>query len=231
MNNDDNNGSSSSSSKSSNNPNVFDHEFGGLSVWLEPDDASAIHREAEYLQKECGGPSFGLYPFVPHCTLLYNFKNEDSNYHVEEAAKEKLEAIKSEFRTKHADNSDSSGATMMIQPTDFYFFHYPKEADDGRGFGCVISMLLLQKSDWLAALQECCKQRFPVDERHKGSQFTPHMAFVYAPEAKMGFLRDYTENLKNRRTDLLQQFSAKRLSLWSTEGTLKDWRRIAAVEL
>mmetsp|Transcript_4113 Transcript_4113/g.6545 ORF Transcript_4113/g.6545 Transcript_4113/m.6545 type:complete len:180 (-) Transcript_4113:589-1128(-) len=75
-------------------------------------------------------------------------------------------------------------------PTRSYYFPYPKTADDGKGFGCCISLLLLETTPRLKCLQEVVKGVFPPDERHGNGdgngneevEFKPHVALIYAPE-------------------------------------------------
>jgi hypothetical protein len=51
---------------------MMDHVFSGWSVWLEPERTESLDAELSYLQNSCGGPDHGVFPFVPHVTLLYN---------------------------------------------------------------------------------------------------------------------------------------------------------------
>jgi hypothetical protein len=130
------------------------------------------------------------------------------------------------------ENSNDATA-FQVNPTSFYYFHYPKTADSGRGFGCSISMLLLEKSSWLVDLQQAVTAVFPPDERHaNGADFIPHMALVYAPECFGEWLKDYTEQvLVTNKQQLLRPFPVKYLSIWSTIGETKDWYRIAFLEM
>jgi hypothetical protein len=146
---------------------------------------------------------------------------------------------------------NSKERIIELNPSDFYFFHYPKEADDGRGFGCVISMLLLENNINLQDLQQVVSDIFPPDERHGNNTntkdippndnnrqcqkkpFIPHMALVYAPEIYHDYLKHFTDSqLKNTKAHWLRKpIQAKYLSLWCTKGTLKDWKLIARVDL
>jgi 2'-5' RNA ligase len=199
-------------------PTVFDHTFDGWSIWLEPDDDHDVHAECSKLCQECGGPDVGVHPFDPHVTMLYNFPKDALK---KEDQQEVLETIK---------NRCAESFPLMMTPTDFYHFHYPKSADDGKGFGCVISMLLFDKSEWLQRLHKTIQETYPTDERE--GKFTPHMSLVYAPESQHKWLQDYTDGtLKETRRDLLQPFRARYLSLWSTQGSTKEWYRITRVQL
>lgn len=124
---------------------------------------------------------------------------------------------------------------IEIKPSSFYFFPYPKTADNGKGFGCVISLLILENTLQLQALHDATRSVFPPDERHDeaGGDFIPHMALVYAPESKFEWLKNKTEEMKNDANyeHFLQTFHGRYLSIWSTQGTLKDWKRIASLEL
>lgn len=199
----------------SNDPSVFDHVFSGWSVWLEFEN-DAMEHEINRLAEHCGGADAGVRPFPPHLTMLYNFPtgNPDDQ-----------EAI---LKTV-ADSLEGSG-DLTLTPTDFCFFHYPKEADDGKGFGCVISMILFDKPEWLTNLHSKVKIAFPSDERQ--TRFTPHLSLVYAPEAKSKWLGKYTQKvLEKERQDLLEPITPRYLSVWSTDGTTDQWHRIARVEL
>ncbi len=123
---------------------------------------------------------------------------------------------------------------LELIPTDFYFFPYPKEADGGKGFGCVIPLLMLKNTPQLATLHSAVKHVFPSDERHsgEGSTFVPHMALCYAPESYEDELRRYTEEVlkvDEEKKVLLRKMKGSYLSLWNTQGQLKDWRCIVKV--
>ena len=57
---------------------------------------------------------------------------------------------------------------IKLMPTSHYYFPYPKTADGGKGFGCCISLLILETTPALASLQEIVQATFPPDERHGG---------------------------------------------------------------
>eukprot|EP00567_Pseudictyota_dubia_P012855 CAMPEP_0197458570 /NCGR_PEP_ID=MMETSP1175-20131217/49057_1 /TAXON_ID=1003142 /ORGANISM="Triceratium dubium, Strain CCMP147" /LENGTH=132 /DNA_ID=CAMNT_0042993241 /DNA_START=83 /DNA_END=477 /DNA_ORIENTATION=- len=125
--------------------NSFDHEFSGLSVWLEPcpDEAASLIDEMDTLSRQCGGEARGLHCFAPHCTLLYNisnpFDNNETNsnlcspYHpngkINESTlgKQLLEDCVSYFEAHNLPND--SEANMTLDPTSFFYFEYPKTAD------------------------------------------------------------------------------------------------------
>ena len=140
------------------------------------------------------------------------------------------------------DNADGSKTRSLLKPDSFYFFPYPKDADDGKGFGCVVPLLLLENTPPLQSLHDIVSDIFPPDERHrKGDEqrhkipnegkFIPHMALCYAPEIYQKELEDYVETLKSNRNDLLGRLDARFLSVWNTEGGLADWNLIARIEL
>jgi len=188
---------------------------------------------------------------------------------------------------------------IKMIPTSHYYFPYPKTADNGRGFGCAISLLILETTPELKSLQESVKKTFPPDERHGGGsdkeheshqpqnddgeplqedvEFRPHMALIYAPEnhenVTNGWLEDHTVEMEeekhflqwtstmgvcgsissnfdnvngngmydaSKEIDKKQEkqskhnnisWDAKYLSVWSTEGTLDEWFRIAKLDL
>jgi len=103
---------------------------------------------------------------------------------------------------------DNQIFNFNLVPSSLYYFPYPKTADEGRGFGCVILLLLLQdvdpnsnssdvassipdtkkepKLDYLRILHQSVTSVFPPDERHgeASGKFIPHMSLVYAPESE-----------------------------------------------
>jgi len=231
---------------------TFDHTFEGWSVWIEPyeKDSVGIVNEIEFLAEQCGGNKCGVHSFVPHCTLLYNLTpitTTDATLSEQQLGEQLLNKCIDTFRQK-CDSETPSGqedashtATTIIQqqqqqqqqqhliPTSFYYFHYPKHADDGKGFGCVISLILLEKTLALQRLHEAVTLVFPPDERQ--NNFVPHVSLVYAPENMAEWLQQYTKDLEEAKKDLLCPINAQYLSLWSTQGQIKDWYRIARVEL
>eukprot|EP00553_Chaetoceros_curvisetus_P008262 CAMPEP_0204628036 /NCGR_PEP_ID=MMETSP0717-20131115/14805_1 /ASSEMBLY_ACC=CAM_ASM_000666 /TAXON_ID=230516 /ORGANISM="Chaetoceros curvisetus" /LENGTH=278 /DNA_ID=CAMNT_0051644479 /DNA_START=22 /DNA_END=858 /DNA_ORIENTATION=- len=205
------------------------------------------------------------YSFMPHCTVLYNFdpseleklsdetmmvgnieNDVNRDQRVEDVGRKMLLECLDIYRSKEAstssNRSSSSSSTttttssIELIPTDFYFFPYPKEADGGKGFGCVIPLLMLECTTQLETLHSAVKQVFPKDERHanEGSRFIPHMALSYAPESYEDELRRYTEDVlkvDEKKQILLNKMKGSYLSLWSTEGQLKDWRPIVKVSI
>ncbi len=193
----------------------FSHRFSGLSIWIEPDpeQSSRLIEEMEFLRCKCGGIDAGLHRFVPHCTLLYNF-SLDNNYSDDDNAEttreqqgesmlrsclEEFHRLASTINKTSSSSSPPSNMVLQLIPTSQYYFPYPKTADNGKGFGCCISLLILETTPHLQLLHEIVRDRFPPDERHgednnnsdetnleeeegKESRFRPHMALVYAPE-------------------------------------------------
>jgi hypothetical protein len=108
--------------------------------------------------------------------------------------------------------TNNIGKQLQLIPTSQYYFPYPKTADNGKGFGCCISLLILETTPQLKLLHDIVRKRFPPDERHgddddnndedddggdcnddnsnkeegggveEQARFRPHMALVYAPE-------------------------------------------------
>ena len=81
--------------------------------------------------------------------------------------------------TKHSANASNNNSNSTLSntissikliPTSHYYFPYPKAADDGKGFGCCISMLIFETTPELSSLQEAIKRTFPPDERHGGGK-------------------------------------------------------------
>jgi 2'-5' RNA ligase len=229
----------------------FDHIFSGWSVWIEPEDDDIIDNLMTELQTACGGQASGAASFVPHVTLLYNLPPllQDENCN----SQDRLQACWNEFVNKNDHNNHSTAAAaaasdddkvLSILPTDWYYFHYPKSADDGKGFGCSIALLLIEPTKWLVSLQETCRKILGPDERNK---FIPHLSLVYAPEDRSDYLQGYVETKRadkvllgnNTTTELVDDMHAthngglpiKYLSSWSTQGRIQDWYRIAKIPI
>eukprot|EP00986_Skeletonema_menzelii_P018753 scaffold26700_cov147-Skeletonema_menzelii.AAC.2 len=200
----------------------------------DPVESSQLISEMEYLRKKCGGSEAGQYAFVPHCTLLYNtsFHKEDGGEQTndgyddgscdeqltkqqrqgESMLRQCLEEYQKQIAADTTFNNDgqqtqTNNGKQMIQliPTSQYYFPYPKTADNGKGFGCCISLLILDTTPHLKLLHDIVRNRFPPDERHgedgndegaEETKFRPHMALVYAPEDQENgtnrFLEKYT---------------------------------------
>ena len=164
----------------------------------------------------------------------------------EDIAKELLHKCKTLHSQKCASLKSTSTCShdnnVNLRPTEFHFFPYPKEADNGKGFGCVIPLLLVENTAELSHLQRTVCQVFPPDERHckdhidrqdiaNEGKFIPHMALCYAPENHRDFLEKYVNELKDQRKDLLQTIEAPFLSVWNTEGLLSDWKMVERIKL
>jgi hypothetical protein len=246
----------------------FTHRFSGYSIWLEPArescQAKAIANEMKAIAEMCGGVTNGAHEFAPHCTLLYNFdpeallqerysafcNNNDKPQESEccEIVKQKvarrlLQKCKSTFREKLSNKmAVPTGDKFFLKPSDFYFFPYPVEADDGKGFGCVIPLLLLENSPWLQLLHDIVYDVFPPDERHRkdcvekesipnNGKFIPHVALAYVPEAFDSAVNQHVTYLKDGRIDLLDRLPVGCLSLWNTEGNVNHWKLVDSIEL
>lgn len=243
----------------------FDHEFSGWSVWVEPcEEASKKLRiEMRDLANRCGGESRGVHDFTPHCTLLYNtdaicnsmkiLDDEEKCGKInsigslgEELLKNCL--VKYKMEIERQNQKQESSATTDVEnekkreiafdliPTSLFYFPYPKSADEGRGFGCVILLLLLENEPEgsLHLLHNAVTSIFPPDERHgdAGGKFTPHMSLVYAPESET-WLENELEFIKSNgsKTFLLDSLPGKYLSLWRTQGKMSEWYKAAQVEI
>lgn len=149
----------------------FTHVFSGWSIWIEPtsesDSAKNVTAEMKTMADKCGGEGNGVYFFAPHCTLLYNFNASrlvelDGNEGLSdrEIGKKMLQECRHLYHHHREGRSDDDGDETIIDnemqagankntsppnliPTSFHFFPYPKEADNGKGFACVIPFLLL----------------------------------------------------------------------------------------
>ncbi|KAL9179270.1 hypothetical protein ACHAXT_008560 [Thalassiosira profunda] len=256
----------------------FAHAFSGISVWLEPDPSqtSLLVKEMEHMRQRCGGVEAGMHELVPHCTLLYNtsFPNVDrcslqNKSDVKSQRQQGVELLRrclELYRSRRNDCTSPSSsemscntANLKLRPTSHFYFPYPKSADNGKGFGCAISLLILETTPELSALHDVVKRVFPPDERHSGAsegsdgnsnaegvKFQPHVALVYAPEGHesvlSGWLEERTKQLENEKrylqwtsnangTAAEAAWDAKYLSVWLTEGPLEEWYPIAKVDL
>ena len=231
------------------------HQFEGYSVWLEPCEndktTKALKQEMTTIASMCGGEKNGVYEFQPHCTMLYNFSPVEmkSSYRKlqqerdclnDSVANEKDIALSLLTHCKEKFNQYRTTVKkddILLKPESLYFFPYPKEADNGRGFGCVIPLIIYENKPQLHALHDIIRNIFPPDERHKESDsndkanFVPHMAFCYAPEVYHDKLAAYTESMRLERKYIMERQKTGYLSVWSTKGGLKDWKLIARVKL
>lgn len=228
----------------------MDHKFSGYSVWLEPDERQGrlFSNKIESLSQRCcplnSSDEAADMVFAPHCTLLYNIhiKDECKGRDLLIEARDKfrhycsknIAAIEPHYRGKSESNSIEGDGRLIITPEAFYYFPYPKEADYGKGFGCLILMILLEKSAALAVLHSIVTEIFPSDERHgeQGGTFQPHLAFCYAAESNT-WLEEEKSLLDNDSDsqELLLPFHGKYLTLWKTEGTISQWILIAKIKL
>ena len=222
---------------------AFNHSFEGWSVWIEPceKECEGMVKEIEFLAEKCGGADSGMHPFMPHCTLLYNLAPmADAVLSKQELGHQMLQQCLDKFRhecspesttcQKNSDQTATANAQhVQLVPKSFFFFPYPKHADNGKGFGCVISLILLEKTSMLQLLHEAVTFVFPPDERQEN--FVPHVSLVYAPETTTEWLQEQTLNMERHQKDLLQPVNARYLSLWSTQGQLHEWYRISRAEL
>lgn len=225
----------------------FDHRFSGFSVWLEPEPFASrpLQTIMNELTDKCGGKECGLASFEPHVTLLYNIQLEDTASNdgsrngsgmkrdgVGDAATSRAYDLLRRCLREYQRLVDSSEPIPM-KATRYYYFPYPKSADDGRGFGCVISMLLIENNRQLQAIHDAAKTVFPPDERHgeAGGSFQPHVALVHAPEQCGKELERWTDSKNTERNDQFSLMKAQTLSIWRTEGTIDNWNRVASLEL
>lgn len=55
---------------------------------------------------------------------------------------------------------------ILLKPQRLLYFPYPREADNGRGFGCLMPFFQMSLRPELVHLFETTKNSFPPDERH-----------------------------------------------------------------
>ena len=213
----------------------FDFEFSGWSLWIEPEETPELKAAMEHLQQACGGTNVGVYPFVPHITLLYNMKPfvEGNVTDKTNAAiiHKKLQDCYTKYQSLQQQSqktTSSCAAAPTVVSKGCHVFHYPKSFDNGNGFGCSIAFLNIQRDDFLTKLHQACRWTMGPDER--GSNFVPHLSLVYAPEDTQSVLEEYASG-KQCQHFLNQPFEAKYLSLWSTQGKIQEWYRIAKIPL
>mmetsp|Transcript_36507 Transcript_36507/g.88480 ORF Transcript_36507/g.88480 Transcript_36507/m.88480 type:complete len:260 (-) Transcript_36507:3069-3848(-) len=211
----------------------FDHVFSGLSIWLEFEANEDVKDQMKKLKQSCGGEECGVYSFFPHVTILYNLEKKKADASPIIDAETTLKECWKQFAAKDdkVDNNEEEDGTTAKEETssnklsasDWMYFHYPKSADNGKGFGCSISLLLIEKSPWLEKLHKVCAEAFGHGERDK---FIPHLSLVYAPEDREELLVEYTERQRKKGLFLNEPLVVRYLSLWSTEGRICDWRPI-----
>jgi len=216
----------------------FDHLFSGLSIWLEFEAYDDLEDQMKHLQKSCGGEECGVYPFVSHVTILYNIDKKGDEDEKDVDVEGTLKACWKSFKDKDNAAEDTKfekgkktkeeESPHTISASDWMYFRYPKSADNGKGFGCSISLLLIEKAPWLEKLHKVCADAFGHGERDK---FIPHLSLVYAPEDREQMLVEYTEKQRNKRLFVKEPIPVKYLSLWSTEGRICDWRPILKIPI
>ena len=252
-------------------PAKFTHRFSGISVWVEPDPSQTalLLKEMNHLLQMCGGHEAGMHEIIPHCTLLYNTSfpigkevsmcDEASTHDVNSSTDEKAMSMQQQegesllreclLQYQHRYINTNRQQRIKLMPTSHYYFHYPTTADNGRGFGCAISLLILETSPELKLLQEVVKSVFPPDERHGSSattknesrqqqkgdgeqvheevEFQPHMALIYAPEDHdsvcNGWLEEHTNQME-RQKEYMHWAPAAPLSNASSAACYDDCR-------
>lgn len=138
---------------------------------------------------------------------------------------------KNKNEDKNSDNNSSdinNNSEYNISMYDWYYHHYPKSADNGKGFGCSIALLLVRPSDWLESLYDTCQGMLGVGER---KNFIPHLSLVYAPEIKETYLQGFIKDQQRKETLLHQPMRIKYLSLWSTQGPIDEWYCITRIPI
>lgn len=145
---------------------------------MEPceSESKEVVKEIQFLAKKCGGrASDGVHPFPAHCNVTAPIASDGNERYIN--ATMTLLMLKRVEKGAHYGNADDSSCSpLKLTPMSFMYFPYPKHADDGKGFGCVISLILLEKSRWLEVLHGVVSNKFPVDERL--DNFVPHISLV-----------------------------------------------------
>ncbi|KAL3942071.1 MAG: hypothetical protein SGBAC_003667 [Bacillariaceae sp.] len=205
----------------------FDHVFSGLSIWLEFEVNEDLKDQMKLLENSCGGEECGVHPFIPHVTILYNIDKQNKADSSEITAEATLKECWKKFADSKVANKEEDDVTTAkaeipmnkISASDWMYFRYPKFADNGKGFGCSICLLLIEKSPWLEELHKICTEAFGLGDR---DQFHPHMSLVYAPEDREQLLVEYTEKQRKKGVFLQKPITVKYLSLWSTQGRILE---------
>jgi len=133
----------------------MDYEFTGVSIWLELDaeDEPPIQAQIDRYQ------GLGNEPLFPvHATVLYSMDEALLDGGDEEFMRNRLQMVVDSLPTK----------LIFLTPKRLVYFLYPKTADNGNGFGCLMPFFLIKPSPPLVQLFEKCKDHFPPDERHGG---------------------------------------------------------------
>ena len=68
--------------------------------------------------------------------------------------------------TYHSVATRLSSQYILLTPKRLLYFPYPRSADDGQGFGCLMPFFQMSLSPPLVSLFETVKNNFPPDERH-----------------------------------------------------------------
>lgn len=170
----------------------LDHEFSGISIWLEldEDDAAPLQSVIDSFQSTCGEPTFPV-----HATVLYNMdegllRNGDPDYLMG-----KLQQIVDRLPSKF----------VLLTPKRLVYFPYPKSADNGTGFGCLMPFFLMNLSPTLVHLFEITKDNFPPDERHgAGTKMRRCMSETNMRESLLNFRAKDDNVLKSGFLSLLK---------------------------
>jgi len=183
-------------------------------------------------EKEASKHNFPL-----HLTLLYNFElkfsmNNGDNMSAEtEAAQNLLKQCRDRLLQESSTTNNTLTEGVLLHPEEWFTFDYPTSADNGNGFGAVISLMILEKDDpALQQLHQTVCTVFPAGERQS---FTPHLSLVYAPQQSLASLTFQTDQLQKEKILLRDEqiLCATTLSVWSTRGPTKEWYKVASINL
>lgn len=131
----------------------FTFEFKGVSIWLELDESDSEKYQAviDEFQTLASEPCFDC-----HATVLYNMDAELLHNGDPDYLQRKLEEVVAKLPSKY----------ILLTPKRLLYFPYPRTADDGQGFGCLMPFFQMSLSPTLVSLFETVKNNFPPDERH-----------------------------------------------------------------
>ena len=202
-------------------------------MWLEleerDENVAQLHCLMDQMRCTAFQKEASKHEFPLHMTLLYNFDliaPNDDCLSEEEAAHRLLIHCSKRIR-----ETAPAATDVQLQPKEWFTLDYPKSADNGKGFGAAVSLLIVEKDLALQQLHETVRSVFPDDER-QNHNFTPHLSLVYAPQQSLQTLKTVTDRLQEEEYLLNgAPLRAKNLSVWSTRGPTCEWYRVSTISL
>jgi len=228
----------------SGSPPTTDFRFSNYSVWLQAEEDVEDVRSPwnSQIAKYGAVGASGSPPFRAHNTVLYNFplpSPSDAGRLLSESVarfREKFPPAPPEGGGNGAAAAAAAAAGVSMKPTKGMFFPYPRSADGGKGFGCKIMLVMLEKGEEIMGLFEAVKGVFPPDQRHSdaesGVEYQPHVAFSYTKldNFEVGVEEKEVANIENDE-ELMKERRGVVLSVVKTEGQVGDWRMICSVNI